>query len=183
VTAGPGVIGKQGSETGRRVGWITSRLRWKNEGVFIDVGNINSGYADLLGVGIEGHDLAGCGPGNNTRTFKRKTDMKIGVALKIDVTKLDKARFFKGQKGTYAHLTAFIDTENVSEYGDNGVITQSTSQEERQNGVKLPILGNAKVFYTDGQSQNNQVPAPGREQNQGSDYNQDQPLPNDDIPF
>lgn len=31
--------------------------------------------------------------------------MKIGVNLKIDVTKLDKSRFFKGAKGTYADLS------------------------------------------------------------------------------
>ena len=76
--------------------------------------------------------------------------MKIGIAIKLDVTKLDKARFFKGQKGTYCDLTAFIDTENVGDYGDNGTISQSTSKDERQAGTKLPICGNVKVFYTDG---------------------------------
>lgn len=102
--------------------------------------------------------------------------MKIGITLKVDVTKLDKARFFEGKKGIYADMTMFIDTENVSEYGDNGTIRQSTSQQERQDGVKLPILGNAKIFYTDG----------GQEQNQQSDGRQNQQndfMPYDDIPF
>ena len=72
---------------------------------------------------------------------------KIGVSLKIDVTKIDKARLFQGAKGTYLDLTGFIDLDQVDEYGYNGFITQSTSQEERQAGVKLPILGNSKVFY------------------------------------
>jgi len=36
--------------------------------------------------------------------------MKIGVNLKIDVTKLDKSRFFKGAKGTYADLSVYLDT-------------------------------------------------------------------------
>ena len=76
--------------------------------------------------------------------------MKIGVNLKLDVTKLDKARFFQGKKGTYCDLTAFIDTEQTGEYGDNGTITQSTSKEERQSGVKMPICGNVKVFYRAG---------------------------------
>jgi len=76
--------------------------------------------------------------------------MKIGVNLKLDVTKLDKARFFKGAKGTYCDLTAFIDTEQTGDYGDNGTITQSTSKEERQSGVKMPICGNVKVFYKAG---------------------------------
>ena len=77
--------------------------------------------------------------------------MKIGVNLKVDVSKLDKSRFFQGKKGTYVDLTTFIDTEKAGEYGDNGTIAQSTSKEERQNGVKMPICGNAKVFYKDEQ--------------------------------
>ena len=80
--------------------------------------------------------------------------MRIGMEIKIDVTKLDKARFYKGKKGTYATLTAFVDTEKVSEYGDNGTVTQAIDKEERQNGVKLPILGNAKIFYTDAGEKN-----------------------------
>jgi len=99
--------------------------------------------------------------------------MRIGVSLKIDVTKLDKSRFYIGKKGKYIDLVSFIDTENTSEYGDNGVISQSVSQEERQNGVKLPILGNAKIFFTDG----------GQEKPQGNGYaNQEMP-PSEDIPF
>lgn len=78
--------------------------------------------------------------------------MRIGFNMTIDVTKLDKSRFFKGKKGTYAKLTGFVDTEETSKYGDNGTITQELSKEDRDNGVKLPILGNAKVFWKDGQS-------------------------------
>lgn len=74
--------------------------------------------------------------------------MKIGVNFKVDVTKLDKSRFFQGKKGTYVDLTAFIDTENKSDYGDNGVISQSLTQDERRDGVKMPIVGNCKVFFT-----------------------------------
>ena len=74
--------------------------------------------------------------------------MKIGISLKLDVTKLNKERFFTGAKGTYCDLTAFIDTEITSQYGDHGVITQSTSKEEREAKVQLPICGNVKVFYT-----------------------------------
>lgn len=99
---------------------------------------------------------------------------KYGIKLKIDVTKLDKSRFFKGSKGIYADLTMFIDTENVSEYGDNGTITQETSQEERQNGVKLPILGNAKIFYTDDKQKNSDQIGNGYQNNSGQ---------GEDIPF
>ena len=98
--------------------------------------------------------------------------MKIGVNLSIDVTKLDKARFYKGQKGTYANLTAFIDTEKQSEYGDHGMITESTSKEEREQGVKGKPVGNVKVFYKDYAEKH---PAPDQSQPQGEI--------DDDIPF
>jgi len=75
--------------------------------------------------------------------------MKVGFNISIDVTKIDKQRLYEGKKGKYANMTAFIDTENKSQYGDNGVVTQSTTKEERQNGVKLPVIGNVKVFYSD----------------------------------
>lgn len=79
--------------------------------------------------------------------------MKIGVNIKIDVNKIDKDRLFKGQKGTYLDLTTFIDTDNAGQYGDHGMISQATTKEEREQGVKTPILGNCKVFYK-GESEN-----------------------------
>lgn len=73
--------------------------------------------------------------------------MRIGINIKLDVSKLDKERFFQGKKGKYCDLTAFIDTEETGQYGDHGTVKQATSQEERQNGAKMPICGNVKVFY------------------------------------
>lgn len=72
--------------------------------------------------------------------------MQLGISLKIDVTKIDKARLFKGQKGTYLDITAFIDVDQEDQYGNNGMITQSVSKEERDAGTKGEILGNVKVF-------------------------------------
>lgn len=66
------------------------------------------------------------------------------IQLKIDVTKIDKARLYKGQKGTYLDAVIFIRDE-VDQYGNNGMIVQSVSKEERENGVKGAILGNVKV--------------------------------------
>ena len=68
--------------------------------------------------------------------------MKIGVNLKINVSKLDKSRFFKGKSGTYVDLTGFIDTDNHGQYGDHGTLSQSVTAEERKNGTSLPICGN-----------------------------------------
>lgn len=76
---------------------------------------------------------------------------KVGVRLKIDVSKIEKARLFKGQKGVYLDATCFIDLDEQGQYGDNGMVTQDVSKEEREQGVKGPILGNVKVFYRDDQ--------------------------------
>lgn len=84
---------------------------------------------------------------------------KLGISIKIDVTKIDKDRLFKGAKGTYLDLTTFIDTENEGQFGDHGFISQSTSKEEREQGVRTPILGNCTVFFSDlGQLQPQQEP-------------------------
>jgi len=104
---------------------------------------------------------------------------KYGISIKIDVTKIDKSRLFKGEKGTYLDLTTFIDLENPTEYGDHGFISQSTSKEEREQKVQLPILGNVKVFFAgDSNPQNNQ---------QGNSVPQSQAVPDgfedDLIPF
>jgi len=73
---------------------------------------------------------------------------KIGISVKIDVKKLDKARFFAAQSGaTYVDLTMFLDPDNEGQYGDHGFVTQSTSKEEREQGVQMPIVGNGKIFY------------------------------------
>jgi hypothetical protein len=74
--------------------------------------------------------------------------MKIGISIKIDVTKIDKARLFKGEKGTYLDLTTFIDLDEQDQYGNNGFISQSVSKEEREAKVQTPILGNTKVFFS-----------------------------------
>ena len=66
------------------------------------------------------------------------------IKLKIDVTKIDKARLYKGAKGTYLDCV-LIETKN-NQYGDDYMIVQEVTKEERENGVKGPILGNAKIL-------------------------------------
>ncbi len=87
--------------------------------------------------------------------------MKVGLSVRIDVTKIDKERLYKGEKGTYLDLTTFVDTDEQDQYENNGFISQSVDKEEREKGVQTPILGNVKVFYTDGESapvQSNSAP-------------------------
>lgn len=63
------------------------------------------------------------------------------IKLHIDVTKIDKEKLFKGEKGTYLDCV-LIPTPN-SPYSDY-MIVQDTTKEEREAGIKGTILGNAK---------------------------------------
>ena len=97
-----------------------------------------------------------------------------GVNLKIDVSKIDKSKLFKGEKGVYLDLTAFINVDEQGQYGDNGMITQSWKDQQKGEG---PILGNAKVFWRDD----------GQQPQQGQPKQQQMPEPDDldsdSIPF
>ena len=102
--------------------------------------------------------------------------MKVGISIKIDVTKIDKARLYKGKKGTYLDLTTFINTDEKDEYDNNGFITQSPTEQERQEKTKMPILGNVQVFWTEGRNEKpHQKPG---ENVPAAEYDLD-----DDIPF
>jgi hypothetical protein len=98
---------------------------------------------------------------------------KIGVKLKIDVTNIEKARLFKGKKGTYLDATAFIDVDNKDQYDNNGMITQDVTKEEKNNGVKGAILGNVQVFWREEQQRSQPATTVAQVED---DFN-------DDIPF
>jgi single-stranded DNA-binding protein len=106
--------------------------------------------------------------------------MKIGVEVRIDVTKIDKARLYVGAKGKYLTMTTFIDTDQKDEYENNGFISHKKEKDEQGN---TPILGNVKVFWSEqGQSQpqprQQQAPIPNA-------HSQSAPVDDfdDDIPF
>ena len=120
--------------------------------------------------------------------------MKIGISVRVDVSKIDKSKLYQGNKGTYLNMTTFVDTEEVDQYGDNGFISQNVSQKERENGEKGRILGNCKLFYND--QQNSQGGVAGEESGVKSGFQSaagDQSSPqvannssqgfDDDIPF
>ena len=50
-------------------------------------------------------------------------------------------------------MTTFVDTDDKDQYDNNGFISHSRTKEESEQKVNTPILGNCKVFYTDGQQQ------------------------------
>ena len=107
---------------------------------------------------------------------------KVGVSLKINVSMIEKARLFVGAKGKYLDATVFIDLTELDQYGNSGMITQDVSKEEKAAGGKGPILGNCKVFWSDGTGQ----PAPLQQQAQPQQAQQQPPAAMDDlddIPF
>lgn len=118
---------------------------------------------------------------------------KIGISIRIDVSKVNKARLFQGEKGLYLDLTTFIDLDNQDQYGNNGFIAEAVSQDERQQNIQGTILGNCKVFYRDQPQQGQyQPPQPqqGQYQPQQGHYQPQQgqqgQMPNggpDDCPF
>jgi hypothetical protein len=70
------------------------------------------------------------------------------LKLKIDVTKIDKSRLFTGSKGTYLDATVLIK-DAPDQYGNDGMIVQDVTKEERESGQRGEILGNAKWMGTD----------------------------------
>ena len=71
--------------------------------------------------------------------------MAQNIAIKIDVKKIDKAHLYTGEKGTYLDAIIWMKDE-VDQYGNIGMITQSVSKEQRAAGVKGEILGNVKYM-------------------------------------
>jgi len=102
---------------------------------------------------------------------------KIGVSISINVEKIEKARLFKGAKGTYLDLTTFIDLDEKDQYGNHGFISQTVSEDERKAKVQTPILGNCKIFYTDSERGTN-PPEPAQATAQVDNF-----IFDDDIPF
>jgi len=81
------------------------------------------------------------------------------IRLNIDVTKLDKKRLHKGAKGTYANLTVLLRDE-VDQYGNDGMIVEDVSKEERESGTKGAIVGNARIAGQKPKAQSAPAPAP-----------------------
>ncbi len=73
------------------------------------------------------------------------------ITVKIDVTKVDKARLFEGKNGA-KYLDLVLIESQSDRYGNDFMVVQSVTKEERLAGVKGAILGNGKHL---GQRQDN----------------------------
>lgn len=70
---------------------------------------------------------------------------KVGVEIRIDVTKIPKEKLYKGKKGTYLTMTSFINLDEIDQYGNNGMVVVKKDKDEQDS----PILGNAQIFWSD----------------------------------
>jgi len=84
----------------------------------------------------------------------------VGIALNINLSKLDKKRFVTGKNGTYADLTVFVDLLELDQYGNSGGIKMAFKKDETKENTKLDFVGNAKVFWSDGGQPMQQQSAP-----------------------
>lgn len=93
---------------------------------------------------------------------------------KIDVSKINKEKLYKGKKGTYLDLTIFLNDE-PDQYGNDMSIQQSLSKEERENGAEKIYLGNGKAYGKNETTQKTQS----ANTSQADSFQDD----NDDMPF
>ena len=72
------------------------------------------------------------------------------ITISIDVTKVEKARLIEGKKGgKYLNLVLF-ETKTPDRYGNDILVRQQVSKEERAAGKELPILGSGKDWSKSG---------------------------------
>jgi hypothetical protein len=69
------------------------------------------------------------------------------VSIKIDLSKIDENRVFHSIKtgARYLDITGVL-TDTPDQYENNGFVKQNTTKDEREAGVKLPIIGNFKLL-------------------------------------
>lgn len=67
--------------------------------------------------------------------------------VKIDLSKIDKSKIYKTEKGSsYYEFTLSIN-DKTSEYGDNISATESQTKEQRDNKEKKSFIGGGKVIW------------------------------------
>ena len=67
------------------------------------------------------------------------------IRAQINVDLIEKKHLYKGKKGTYLNVS-LVNTPD-SQFGQDYMVAQDVSKEDREAGVKGPILGNAEARY------------------------------------
>lgn len=67
------------------------------------------------------------------------------LQVRIDKNLLDQSKFFAGKNGaSYINLVLFENKNGPDQWGNTHIVKQDSTQEERENNIETPILGNAK---------------------------------------
>jgi len=93
------------------------------------------------------------------------------INAKINVTKVDKSKLFKGAKGTYLDVVLLENRGGRDQYGMDGMVIQQVDKKDRDAGQRGAILGNFKYVQRD-----TQQAAPPADTGDG-------PPESDDVPF
>jgi len=66
------------------------------------------------------------------------------ISIKIDVTKLDKTAFYKGEKGTYCTLVVWPNKNGEDQYGNYAGVKQDKGKDRRDE--PSVFVGDAKII-------------------------------------
>ena len=94
------------------------------------------------------------------------------ISLRIDVKKIDKAKLYTGEKGTYLDVVLIPSSNN--QYGNDYMAVQGLPEADRKAGVKGAILGNGKLIQ---RKQEQPAPLPTQAERQYAE------AAGDDLPF
>lgn len=72
------------------------------------------------------------------------------IVGKIDLRKVDQSKVFKGEKGDYLEIAIIENKNGPGKFGDTHMIVQGTTKQERENGIRGAIIGNAKELAAPG---------------------------------
>jgi hypothetical protein len=99
------------------------------------------------------------------------------------VIDLSRARATKHANGkVYLNLEAKENRDGVDRYGNTHFVAEPTTKDERQGGLKLPSIGNGKVFTFEKRPQGQQD-APKRQETAKAEPEIYTDANGDDIPF
>lgn len=68
--------------------------------------------------------------------------LQVMITISIDYVKIDKARLV--EKNGAKYLSLVLQDSINDKYGNDFIVRQGCSKEERAKGVKMPIIGNGK---------------------------------------
>lgn len=105
------------------------------------------------------------------------------IAIKLNCSKLEKERLFKGKQGSYADLVLMENRDGTDDYGNDGFVVQSVSKAERDAGVRGPIVGNWKRIGERGATPQSRPARPAAPAQPAEPVEGDSPPEGDDVPF